>query len=569
MHIENIPPEYLKFSKSIFSSLREVLLSKFLWTVMVFSILILFVFPPAINLIRQGWWEKGVNNNRDPFVAYVSDGASLALGGKIFLTNHPGTPIHEYFAWATGLIRRALFQGSNLPVEETKSATRQWIQLNPQTFFFLLRFSSILAIMGLLLSVMLFSKSIFGDQWLGLFAALTIASSGYIARFAEWNMTETYALFAFTIAYCSALKFLCSRPSLSNYVMALFWIALLMSFKIYHLPFVAVFLLYVFLFVDDKEGVIPEKFKKPISHLTFLGMPAFMACFCLMIMVFKYHKLNNHAVHVLLVLVFIMLCFVAGYLVIHSYRKTLINRPFFGLGCLFLLMFFVLINVRMSWGSFMYFLLMGGESLQFQPNLFKANWAHMGEQMRSWIFWIGVGAWALFFLFKSRLKTSFNRAIVYLMGPMMVPLYFLLFNSRVRIEYYANIDILSVLFFFSCVGLFFHWRSEKKTTVFQKILLVGVGISLIIPIAKGSIILTPSVLFNRVGGTIISMESFFPLFFDQGRDSKHFYSGQSKPHLNFANMYSDFRFPVDSTADERIKMKEQFLTKYPHHKIGQ
>ncbi|MCF8070629.1 MAG: hypothetical protein K9L30_18770 [Desulfobacterales bacterium] len=98
LHVDSISTEYLTFFKNVFVGLKDVLLSQLLWTVLVFSLLILVAFPATIKLVNMKWTAK---INQDPFVSYVSDGASLALGGKIYLTNHPGTRIHEYFAWIT------------------------------------------------------------------------------------------------------------------------------------------------------------------------------------------------------------------------------------------------------------------------------------------------------------------------------------------------------------------------------------------------------------------------------------------------------------------------------------
>src|ERR1051325_9684093 len=107
--------------------LRDVYLS-LLWWVSVAALLVLHVVPAVIQLNTTKWTD--VEN--DPFLTYAADGACLALGSGIYMSNHPGTPLHELFAGMTKLFQWSLAASFENPGTFGKEQMRQWIQTHVQ-----------------------------------------------------------------------------------------------------------------------------------------------------------------------------------------------------------------------------------------------------------------------------------------------------------------------------------------------------------------------------------------------------------------------------------------------------
>src|SRR5438132_807759 len=134
------------------SLLREIgnLFMDVAWWVLLLAMVFVYAAPSFLFLFMSSWADVGL---RDPFLTYATDGASLALGSGIYMTNHPGTPLHELYALLTKLLQWGLgfARASGLPFNA--SEMREWIIHFPQTFVFVFRFIAPISYVVFLLSI--------------------------------------------------------------------------------------------------------------------------------------------------------------------------------------------------------------------------------------------------------------------------------------------------------------------------------------------------------------------------------------------------------------------------------
>jgi hypothetical protein len=537
-------------TRETIQGLVKVLLSV-MWWVSVSALLFLHVLPSVIKLYETSWAESGLN---DPFLTYATDGASLALGTGIYMTNHPGTPLHELYAGMTKLIQWSLAASSDNTATFGNDQMRLWIQTHVQTFVVIGRLTAPLGYFLLLLAIALGSARLFGSRWLAIPAIVSIGLIGPMPELSYRTAMESFypaALVALAIFGFSGRR---SAWSISELCMVSFWSALVISLKLVNLPFVLIFFYVLYIREDLELDPRTSNVHRLFESFTAWIFPIFLAAFAAGTWATKSAKISPRGVHVLITLMALCLFWVGIYSSLPRLRGWLRRQQTLCAAITLSVIQFFVINIPMSWKAWVGFLLNANEKFRWEVFVQYGQMMAM-EPLILWSFGIALILWgsqcfrSSMFVWEERLPNSLCLTQAF-------PLYwFWIANYRFRNYNLLPLEILSALCAYSCLG--YLWQllqkrwSSTATDRFHPIALC-LALTVFIPIfSVRGLMLSPQSALHRLGMSLRSLDHFRPEAFDQGLDARGQYTAGAVKYLWLANMYSAFHFPTDSTSNTR------------------